>query len=617
MCGICGIVLARRGERADMDAVARMNDAMIHRGPDDTGVWNGGHVALAMRRLSILDVTGGHQPMTNEDGSVIVVFNGEIYNFRELRADLEARGHVFRTQSDTEVIVHAYEQFGDAALERFNGMFAFALYDTGRDRLLAARDRLGIKPLFYGLRNDALVFASELGALMRSRVFSGEMNPAALDAYFTFLYIPAPDTVYTGVHKLRPGEKLVFEKGRLTLERYWRPVFAPDPKWTLDSAAEAYHALLEDAVRLQRISDVPLGAFLSGGMDSSSVVATLAGMSARPVKTFTIGFDDKAADETPYARIAAQRFGTDHTEAILHPDMAGIAPQLMAHFGEPFADSSAVPMWLVSRLARQQVTVALSGDGGDELFAGYSWVHNTRRVQAYRRVPPVLRSLIDAALHLVPSSPTIAKLRRFSWDARLDGRAAFRRRETCLDADARAALYRTGFANAVAQNAVDRFEEHAADGPSDFDDWMLYQDTVLYLPDDILVKVDRMSMAHSLEARVPLLDHRLIEFAATLPFGLKYAGGVSKRLAKQAFRDILPPELLVQRKRGFAMPIHRWFRKDLRRHFAEMVLTNNARCTTFLNQNAVRALFRRHDAGHEDNGHALWAILMFEHWLHL
>ncbi|HOV75604.1 MAG TPA: asparagine synthase (glutamine-hydrolyzing) [Candidatus Hydrogenedentes bacterium] len=617
MCGICGIIHARRDDRADLEAVARMNDAMIHRGPDDAGVWRGGHAALAMRRLSILDVPGGHQPMTNEDGTVVVVFNGEIYNFQELRADLAARGHVFRTQSDTEVIVHAYEQFGDAALERFNGMFAFALYDAARDRLLAARDRLGIKPLFYGLNGETLAFASELGALRQSRLFSGDVNPAAIDAYFTFLYIPAPDTVYSGVHKLRPGEKLIFEKGRLTLERYWRPAFAPDPKWTLDNAAEAYRALLEDAVRLQRISDVPLGAFLSGGMDSSSVVAMLAGMSAQPVKTFTIGFDDKAADETPYARIAAKRFGTDHTEAVLHPDMAGIAPQLMAHFGEPFADSSAVPMWCVSRLARQQVTVALSGDGGDELFAGYTWMHNTRRVQAYRRVPPALRSLIDAALHLVPSSPATAKLRRFSRDAWLDDRAAFRRRETCLDGEARAALYRTGFANAVAQNAVDRFSEHAGAGPSDFDDWMLHQDTVMYLPDDILVKVDRMSMAHSIEARVPLLDHRLVEFAGTLPFELKYADGVSKRVAKHAFRGILPPELLARRKRGFAIPIHRWFREDLRRHFAEMVLTNNARCTTFLNQNAVRALFRRHDAGHEDNGHALWAILMFEHWLHL
>lgn len=617
MCGICGIVHAQRDKRADLMAIARINDAMIHRGPDEAGVWDGGHAALAMRRLSILDASGGHQPMANEDGTVVVVFNGEIYNFQELRADLAARGHVFRSRSDTEAIVHAYEEYGDAALERFNGMFAIAVYDTARSRLLLARDRLGIKPLFYGLKGNAIVFASELGAIMQSRLFSGEANPAAIDAYFTFLYIPAPDTVYAGVHKLRPGEKLVFENGRTTLERYWRPVFAPDPKWTIDSAAEAYRALLDDAVRMQRIADVPLGAFLSGGMDSSSVVATLAGMSARPVKTFTIGFDDKTADETPYARIAAKRFGTDHTEDILHPGMAHIAPQLIAHFGEPFADSSAVPMWHVSRLARQQVTVALSGDGGDELFAGYAWAHNTRRVQAYRRVPPALRSLIGAVLRIAPQSRTIAKLRRFSQDAWLDDRAVFRRRETCLDADARATLYRTGFANAVAQNAMDRFEEHAGAGPCDFDEWMLYQDTVMYLPDDILVKVDRMSMAHSLEARVPLLDHRLVEFAATLPFGLKYAGGVSKRVAKHAFREILPPELLVQRKRGFAVPVHRWFRGDLRRHFAERVLTKTARCTAFLDQNAVRALFRRHDAGHEDHGHALWAILMFEYWLHL
>jgi len=602
---------------ADAEAVARMNDGMRHRGPDDAGIWNGGHAVLAMRRLSILDISGGHQPMANEDGSVVVVFNGEIYNFQELRTDLVARGHVFRTQCDTEVIVHAYEQYGDAALGHFNGMFAFALYDTARDRLLIARDRLGIKPLFYGLSGEAFVFASELGPLMDSRILGREMNAAALDAYFTFLYIPAPDTIYSNAYKLRPGEKLVFEKGRMTLERYWRPVFAPDPKWTLGGAAEAYRALLEDAVRLQRISDVPVGAFLSGGVDSSTVVATLAGMSTHPVKTFTIGFDDRAADETSYARMAARRFGTDHTEEVLHPDMVSIAPQLIAHFGEPFADSSAVPAWLVSRLAREQVTVALSGDGGDELFAGYMWAHNTRRTQAYRRVPSALRSLMDAALRIAPKSPAVAKLRRFSQDARLDARTVFRRRETCLDTNARATFYRMSLARAVSDAAVDRFAEHAESGPSRLGDWMLHQDTVMYLPDDILTKVDRVSMAHSLEARVPLLDHRIVEFAGTLPFALKYAHGISKRVVKQAFRGVLPSELLVQRKRGFAIPIHRWFRADLQDYFIELVLGPEARCKPYLDPDAILGLFKAHTAGQEDNGHALWAILMFEHWLRL
>ncbi len=615
MCGICGLVGARRDEHVDPDAVARMNEAMRHRGPDDAGVWHSGHISLAMRRLSILDVPGGHQPMTNEDGSVVVVFNGEIYNFEELRNDLIEHGHVFRTQGDTEVIVHAYEQYGDAALERFNGMFAFALYDLTRNRLLVARDRLGIKPLFYGMRGDTLAFASELDALMQSRLFSCEMNAGALDAYFTFLYIPAPDTIYSDVHKLRPGEKLVFEKGRMSLEQYWRPTFAPDPKWTLDSAAEAYRALLQDAVRLQRISDVPLGAFLSGGIDSSSVVAMLAGMSTQPIKTFTVAFDDQTANEAPYARLAAKHFGTDHTEEILRPNMLEIAPQLIAHFGEPFADSSAVPTWLVSRLARQQVTVALSGDGGDELFAGYTWAHNTRRVQAYRRVPRPLRAIVDTALRFAPESPFMGKLRRFSQDARLEGRAAFRRRETCLDADARATLYRTSLAYAVENAAVDRFAEHADAGPSNLDEWMLYQDTVMYLPDDILVKVDRMSMAHSLEARVPLLDHRIVEFAGTLPFHLKYGNGISKRVVKHAFRNILPPELLRQRKQGFAIPIQRWFREDLRNVFIELVLGDDARCKSYLDHDAIRALFKTHTMDLENHGHALWAILMFEHWL--
>lgn len=615
MCGICGIVCARRDEQADPEAVLRMNDAMLHRGPDESGEWHHGHVALAMRRLSILDAPGGHQPMANEDGSVMAVFNGEIYNFQELRRDLAARGHVFRTQSDTEAIVHAYEEYGDSALAHFNGMFAFALYDAARDRLLVARDRLGIKPLFYGRRGGTLVFASELGALMRSGLFPGEMNTAALDAYFSFLYIPAPDTIYTEVFKLRPGEKLVFEQGRVSLERYWQPVFAPDPRWTLDGAAERYRGLLEDAVRLQRISDVPLGAFLSGGIDSSTVVATLARMSTQPIQTFTIGFDDPSADESRYARLAAQAFGTRHTEEVLKPDMAGVASQLIAHFGEPFADSSAVPTWLVSQLARRQVTVALSGDGGDELFAGYTWAHNTRRVQTYRRIPPGLRAILDSALRPWAPSPLAAKLRRFSADARLDGRAAFRRRETCLGEEMRMALYRPELAHTITHTAIDRFAEHAEAGPPALEEWMLYQDTVMYLPDDILAKVDRMSMAHSLEARIPLLDHRIVEFAGTLPFSLKYAHGVSKRVVKRAYGAILPPALLRQRKRGFAIPIHRWFREELRGHFNEMVLGPDACCGDYLRPEAVRTLFEAHTAGSENHGHALWAILQFEHWM--
>lgn len=615
MCGICGLAHGDPSRRVDVDVLEAMNAALAHRGPDDAGLWRGGHVGLAMRRLSILDVHGGRQPMTNEDGSVVVVFNGEIYNFRELRRELEGKGHTFRTHSDTEVIVHAYEEYGDAALDRLNGMFALAVYDAKQDRLLLARDRLGIKPLFYCARNGTLAFASELDALVRSGLVRGGLNAAAIDAYFTFLYVPAPDTVFEDAHKVLPAEKLIFQGGRLTREVYWRPRFAPDPSWTLDDAADRYMELLADSVRLRRISDVPLGAFLSGGIDSSTVVGVLSLLSDGPVKTFTIGFDDAHADEMRYARIAADYFGTDHTETLLEPDMVDVVPRLVRHFGEPFADSSAVPTWLVSQVARRDVTVALSGDGGDELFAGYTWTHRNRHVARYRAFPGPLRRLVDTALRLGPATPAWAKLRRFSKDSFLEHRASFRRRETCFSAAMRQRLYQPDLAARVAADAVDRFDEHAAAGPGDPDDWMLYQDTVMYLPDDILTKVDRMSMANGLEARVPLLDHRLVEFAATVPFALKLRGRTSKRLVKHAVRDLLPPELLAQRKQGFAIPIQRWFREGLRDHFRETVLAEDARSARYVDPTHARSLLDAHAAGREDYGHHLWALLVFEHWL--
>ena len=618
MCGICGLINDDPNRPVDPAVLTRMNEALRHRGPDDAGLWHDGSAGLAMRRLGVIDLAGGHQPMMNRDGSVVVVFNGEIYNYRELRDNLIALGHTFATQSDTEVILHAYEQYGEEALLRFNGMFAIAIHDLPRKRTLLTRDRLGIKPLYYGIRGGTLAFASELDALMRSGLFAPKLNPAALDAFFEFLYIPAPDTIFSGIHKMLPGERLVWENGRATTEPYWKLMFRPDRSWTLHTAAEAYRHLLEDAIRLQRVSDVPLGAFLSGGIDSSSVVGILSGMSEHPVKTFTIGFEDRASDETRFARLAAERFHTDHTKEILRPDMIAITPELVRHFGEPFADSSAIPTWLVSRLARQHVTVALSGDGGDELFAGYTWTRMNRNVARYRLVPAPLRHLMTSAFQLFPESPLAQKLRRFHMDSFLEPRASFRRRETCFSPPQRTRMYqqvlRDRFQELAVRN-IDRFAERAVSGPRAINEWMLYQDTSFYLPDDILTKVDRMSMAHALEARVPLLDHRLVEFAASLPFSLKLAKGISKRIVKHALADMLPPELLTQRKQGFGIPIQRWFREDLRTCFEETVLAPEARCAQLLDQEPIRALYEAHIRTRENNGHHLWALFMFEHWM--
>ena len=616
MCGICGIHYQDTSRTVDPSLIRRMNAALIHRGPDDEGVWEHGHVALAARRLSIMDVAHGHQPMVNEDSTWAVAFNGELYNAGEVRESLEAKGFTFRTQCDTEVVLRAYEAYGDEAVDHFNGMFAIAAYDARDDSLLLVRDRLGIKPLYYTVAQGALAFASELDALTRSELITGRLNRYAIEAYFHYLYVPAPDTIYAGVHKIRPGEFLRYRKGAVTLHQYWTPKYAIDESWTLDSAAERYRELLDDSIRLQRASDVPLGAFLSGGIDSSAVVASLAEQSGDRIKTFSIGFGDAEADELDYARAVSNHFNTDHSELVVRPDVASLSESFATNFGEPFADSSAIPTWMVSNLARNSVTVALSGDGGDELFAGYSWLHANLKVAQYRKVPGAIRAVIGQALTMGTQSPFMSKMERFHRDAYRTPMDSFRRREQCFDHPFLDDLFLPRVVKGIDQEWTGRYLEHAEKsiGLSD-ENRMLYQDTVMYLPDDILTKVDRMSMANSLEARVPLLDHRMVEFAATVPFELKYAQGVSKRLVKHAMTNVLPPATLQQRKRGFAIPVHRWFREDLNDYFQDVVLEHDSHCRAYLDMCEVKQLVDVHQSGMENYGHHLWVLLMFEHWL--
>ncbi len=611
MCGVCGIVSANADQIADLNALHAMNDALHHRGPDDEGIWHDGPVALGARRLSIIDIEHGHQPMRSDDGAMTLVFNGEIYNAAAMRANLEKRGHTFHTHCDTEVVLRAHEAYGEKAVERLNGMFAYALYDSNQQTLLLFRDRLGIKPLYWTFQNGTLLFASELDSLLRSGMVEKELNFAALDDYFRRLYISGAQTIFENVFQLGAGERLAFNEGEPKITRYWQPEFRIDTTWTLDSAAEAYLELLRDAVQMQRVSDVPLGAFLSGGLDSSSVVALLSEMGGPPVKTFSIGFDDSEANELPYARCVAEHFATDHTEEIMTPNPVATLPELTRHFAQPFADSSALPMWLVSKLARQNVTVALSGDGGDELFAGYTWLHMNRRVAEYRHVPKALRSIIDSALRLAPNTSTMNRVRAFSRDSFLDAHTSFHRRQTRFSAEQREALYRSDIPRGLEYAPQDNAE--ASDLSED--DWMLAQDLAHYLPDDILTKVDRTSMAVSLETRVPLLDHRIVEFACTLPFELKYQGGISKRVVKQAFKDILPQKILEQRKRGFSIPVQRWFREDLSEHFREVALAPGAHCHEYLNEKAMGTVLNDHLSQKANLGHHLWAVLAFEHWL--
>lgn len=596
------------------EAVDRMSAGIVHRGPDDSGTFLKGPCILAARRLSVIDVEHGHQPMASADERYALAFNGEIYNAPALREELQQRGHTFRTRCDTEVLLAACIEWGDAAAERLNGMFAFAFYDAEQARLLLVRDRMGIKPLYVVEREGDLYFASELDALLRAGVVSGAIDAASLDAYFTYLYVPGPETIFQEVTQVNPGEQFVWQAGRATRRSYWRPEYTVDDAWSLDTAAEEYMDLLCDSVRLQRVSDVPLGAFLSGGMDSASVVAALA--EAGPVETFTIGFRDPAADERAYAEAVADRFGTRHTSEVMEPDLVDLLPRLVPHFGQPFADSSAVPTYLVSKLARESVTVALSGDGGDELFAGYTWLHMTYRARAGRRVPAPLRRLAGTVAAMGETSPVMGKIQRFVHDTFASEIEVFRRRQTCFGAEERARLYNMGPTRAIQRAARDRFQGHwdEAEGISD-DDRMLRQDLRMYLPDDVLTKVDRMSMAASLEVRVPLLDHRIVEFASTLPFALKYDGGVSKRVAKHAFRNILPEVVLKQRKRGFSIPVDQWFRGPLRAYFKEAVLATDSEVRAWLDPLEIGRLWEAHQTGRRNYGHRLWCLLAFELWL--
>lgn len=610
MCGINGVVWRNAPPENRNAIIQTMNDDLAHRGPDDGGTWQSAQIDLGHRRLSVIDTTeASRQPMITADGEHILVYNGEIYNYRELRSTLEDMGHIFHSQGDTEVLLQGFAAWGMDVFSRCNGMFAAAVYCQSTETLVLVRDRLGIKPLFYAHHKGNLAFSSEIGPLLRHDLADTTLDDDALHDYLQYLYVAAPATIYRGIRKLEPGHCLIYRRGVCDTRRYWTLRYRPDAAWSMDRAGEELRALLDDSVRLRQRSDVPLGAFLSGGVDSSAVVATLSSQLSKPLQTFSIGFEDQAANELHYARIVAQKFKTDHHEAILSPDLSEVLPALVGHMGEPFADSSMLPMWLVSRLARESVTVALSGDGGDELFAGYTWTHMSLRAGAYSRLPEPLRQGVGLALKLLPHSPRWNRYRRFHQDSFLDTRGRFQRRLTCFDDAMQRKLLGT------MRQGPDRMEQWWDEADVTHDgDRMLHVDTHHYLPDDILAKVDRMSMAHGLEARVPLLDYRIAEFAATLPFALKYHRGNSKRVLRHAMAATLPAETLKQRKQGFSLPIHRWMRHDLRSVFCDTVLSGDLMATLSVDKRAVEQLWQTHQTGRENLGHHLWALLILALW---
>jgi asparagine synthase (glutamine-hydrolysing) len=622
MCGIIGKIAPATGGAVGRDVLERMCVALQHRGPDSRGLFADGEAGLGIQRLRVVDLVTGDQPIYNEDGSVVVVLNGEIYNFADLRSRLMASGHRFSTQGDTEVMVHLYEEHGLDCVRHLHGMFAFALWDRRRHRLLLARDRIGKKPLFYAALGGGLTFASELRALMEDRDVPGNVDAGAVDAFLRYGYVPAPRSIFRDVQKLPPAHTLVFEDGRMSLQRYWqldfsRKLSVRDPR---DLHEPILHAIRQ-ATRRRMVADVSVGAFLSGGIDSSAVVAAMAEASTAPVKTFSIGFDRDAFDELPHARAVARQFGTEHQEFTVSPDAIAIVPKIVRHYGEPYADPSAIPSFYLAEMTRRHVTVALNGDGGDEAFGGYQRYVANGLASRLEHLPMTLRrAAASAAGHLDDGdvSSVASKARRLMQGLPLDPSDRYRRYVSWFDGDQRANLYTEEFAEltslaAGADPIAEAWREASGDHVVDI---MLEVDSATYLPGDLITKVDIATMAYGLEARSPLLDHELMEFAASIPAELKVRGGQKKWILREALREWLPSDLLDRPKQGFSVPVGDWFRHELRDLAREVLLDSHSLARGYFRPQAVRSMLDRHAAGSDAEGKRLWALFMLELWHH-
>lgn len=627
MCGIVGKVNRDPARPVDAQLLARMQRCIVHRGPDQAGSWLEAPVGLGFQRLAIIDVATGRQPMANEDGSVHVVFNGEIYNFPALREELLAAGHVFQTHSDTETLVHGWEQWGTELPRRLRGMFAFAVWDARQRTLFLARDRVGKKPLYYahlrpGAPDEALAFASELKSLLADPSFERDVDPQALNHYLSYQYVPQPWSIFRRARKLAPAHWLLYREGQIRTERYWSLPYEPKQQMGEKEAVEATLEALDEAVRVRLMSEVPLGCFLSGGIDSSAVVAMMRRHVTGDLRTFSIGFREEAFNELPYARQVAEKFSTVHEEFIVEPDAVECLGALAWHFDEPFADSSAVPTWYLSKMTRQFVTVALNGDGGDESFAGYHRYRGFPLINRWKRLPRPMRALADAPLHLASrAAPGSVRLELLAWMNRAtlgsperlyaQSMIMFRgyQKEQILVPGWREVLGATG------GDSEWLTEEVMRDGSAEAAvDRMMHADIELYLPGALLPKVDRMTMAHSVEGRSPFLDHRLMEFAARLPAELKFKDARLKHLLKQAMLKYFSPEFLDRPKMGFGVPIGDWLRGDLRDLTREMLLGPRARERGFFNMDYVGRLVDHHMRGVQNNQYRLWTLLMFEAW---
>jgi asparagine synthase (glutamine-hydrolysing) len=621
MCGIVGIANAN-SRLVSREILEKMNACIAHRGPDDDGFYVRENVGLAMRRLSIIDVAHGKQPIHNSDRTAWIVFNGEIYNFQELRADLEKQGGQFYTNSDTEVILHLYNKYGVDCVGHLRGMFAFAIWDEREKTLFIARDRIGKKPLLYShLADGSLVFGSEFRALLAHPNVSREVDYQAIHHYLSLAYVPAPLTAFQKIRKLRPGHWLLWKNGEIKTKRYWQPDFSKKIKISAAEAEEETLRLTREAVRLRLISEVPLGAFLSGGVDSSVVVALMAEQSSTPVKTFSIGFEEQDFSELKYARMVAEHVGAEHHEFTVKPDALEVLPTLVRHYGEPYADPSAIPTFYVARETRRHVTVALNGDGGDESFAGYERYIAMKLAERYHQLPRILRqSFIEKAVNLVPTSEIkrsrARDLKRFLQAAAQPKAERYLTWMSAIDRTAKNELYSDEFKNDTKALETRDFLAKwfsSANGSGIVDATMM-TDQQTYLPDDLLVKVDIASMANSLEARSPLLDHKVIEFAASLPENLKLRGTTSKYLLKKIAAKLVPPKAVYRRKMGFGVPVGKWFRGALEPFLRETLLSEKSLGRGLFRPATVSRFVDEHISGERDFTYQLWTLLMLELW---
>lgn len=619
MCGIHGI-MQLDGAPADPALLPRMGRVTAHRGPDDEGMHADGPCAIGMRRLSIIDLSGGHQPISSQDGKVWLVCNGEIYNFRELRRDLEASGHIFKTRSDSEVVLYAYLQYGDNFVERLNGMFGFAIWDGVRRRLLLGRDRLGIKPIYVANNGKQLAFASEAKALLELPGVDRDLDRAAVASYLQLGYVPAPQSIFRGIRKLPPATLMVVEQGRVEQRRYWRVPHDVDRGLPEREWIDRVRSRMEQSVRMQMVSDVPLGAFLSGGVDSSAVVAFMARTSADPIKTYAIGFDGSQAEafynELPYARRVAKLFGTEHREIVVKPDVVGLLPRLLWHMDEPIADTAFITTYLVSEFARRDVTVILSGVGGDELFGGYRRYLGNHYQKQFERFPRWLQTGARALGERLPSdrhSPVLNVLRLAKGFLASTGQSFEERYGSYVQVFSPAAAGRLLRGGTCHQHnaMVAAFREAQGD---DALNRMMAVDAETQLPDDLLMLTDKMSMAVSLECRVPLLDHELVELAARMPEKIKIRNGRLKHAMKQALADILPPDILDRKKRGFGTPMGAWLKTDLKALLARMLDAATVARRGLFDYEQVRRLVTDHETNRIDGTDQLLSLMNLEIW---